>query len=68
MSKHIAKKSLVHSVNFSSTFLSLTFLHLSVVSEALAQVGKGEIFSLHPPYIISESLAKFTSVSPGMMG
>ncbi len=32
------------------TFLPLTFLHLSVLSEALAQVGNGEIFSLHPPY------------------
>ena len=53
----------VRSQDFSSTFLPLTFLHLSVVSEALAQVGKGEIFSLHPPYIISASLTKFTSVA-----
>ncbi len=56
----------LRSQDFSSTFLPLTFLLLSEVSEALVQVGKGWIFSLHPPYIISASLAKFTSVSPGM--
>ncbi len=55
----------LRSQDFSSTFLPLTFLHLSVVSEALALVGKGEIFSLHPPYIISASLEK---ISLGMLG
>ncbi len=46
----------------SGLLIDFSSIDFSLVSEALAQVGKGEIFRLHPPYIISASLAKFTSV------
>ncbi len=38
------------SQDFSLTFLPLTLLHLSVVSESLAQVGKGDTSNLRPDY------------------